>query len=151
MPLNEKVAADLTAAMKNKDQARLAVLRMAKAALKNREIEKMAPLDDADSAKVLQALIKQREDSVSQFRSAGREELVQKEEAEIGVLRAYLPEEASLSEIEGAVASALAETGASSAKDMGKVMKAALAVLQALGKPVDGKKVNEAVRRRLAG
>lgn len=151
MPLNEKVAADLTAAMKNKDQARLAVLRMAKAALKNREIEKMAPLDDADSARVLQALIKQREDSVSQFRGAGREELVQKEEAEIEVLRAYLPEEASAAEIEAAVASALAETGAASAKDMGKVMKAALAALQELGKPVDGKKVNEAVRRRLAG
>jgi uncharacterized protein len=151
MPLNEKVAADLTAAMKNKDQARVAVLRMAKAALKNREIEKMAPLEDVDSAKVLQALIKQREDSVSQFRSAGREELVQKEEAEIGVLRAYLPDEASGAEIEAAVASALAETGAASAKDMGKVMKAALAALQELGKPVDGKKVNEAVRRRLAG
>lgn len=151
MPLNEKVAADLTAAMKNKDQARLAVLRMAKAALKNREIEKMAPLDDADSARVLQALIKQREDSVSQFRGAGRQELVQKEEAEIEVLRAYLPEEASAAEIEAAVASALAETGAASAKDMGKVMKAALAALQELGKPVDGKKVNEAVRRRLAG
>ena len=149
--LTERVAADLTAAMKSKDAARLSVLRMAKAALKNREIEKMAPLDDAEAQKVLQALIKQREDSAEQFRAAARNELVAKEEAEVKVLREYLPEGASDAEIEAAVAAALAETGAATAKDMGKVMKAALAALAAAGKPADGKKVNEAVRRRLAG
>ncbi len=149
--LTERVAADLTAAMKSKDAARLSVLRMAKAALKNREIEKMAPLEDAEAQKVLQALIKQREDSAEQFRAAARNELVVKEEAEVKVLREYLPEGASDAEIEAAVAAALAATGAATAKDMGKVMKAALAALAAAGKPADGKKVNEAVRRRLAG
>ena len=93
--LTERVAADLTAAMKSKDAARLSVLRMAKAALKNREIEKMAPLEDAEAQKVLQALIKQREDSAEQFRAAARNELVAKEEAEVKVLREYLPEGAS--------------------------------------------------------
>jgi uncharacterized protein YqeY len=151
MALPDRVAADLTAAMKNKDQARLAVLRMAKAALMNREIEKKAPLDDSDAAKVLQALVRQREDSVVQFRGAGREELAVKEEAEIAVLRLYLPEEATPAEIEAAVANAVAQTGAAGARDIGKVMKAALAALQEAGKPVDGKKVNDAVRRRLSG
>ena len=137
--------------MKAQDAARTSVLRMAKAALMNREIEKKAPLDDAETAKVLQALVRQREDSVFQFRKANRPELVRKEEAEIEVLKSYLPAEASDRDIEAAVEKAVAETGASSAKDAGRAIKAALAALQAAGKPADGRKVNEAVRRRLGG
>lgn len=135
--------------MKAQDAARTGVLRMAKAALMNREIDKRSPLDDDEAVKVLQTLVRQREDSVFQFRKANRPELVRKEEAEIVVLKSYLPAEASDGDIDAAVEKAVAETGASSAKDMGRVMKAALAALQASGKPADGKKVNEAVRRRL--
>jgi uncharacterized protein YqeY len=149
--LVEKITADLTSAMKAQDKDRTSVLRMAKAALKNKEIDKHAPLDDAEAAKVLQSLVKQREDSVEQFRKAGRPELADKEAAEIGVLKAYLPQEASEADIAAAVEQAIAETGASSPKDMGKAMKAALAVLAAGGKPADGKRVNEAVRKRLSG
>ena len=137
--------------MKAKDAARTGTLRMAKAALMNREIEKKAPLDDAESVKVLQGLVKQREDSVFHFRKASRPELVRKEEAEIQVLKAYLPQEASDADIEAAAQAAIAETGASSPKDMGKAIKAALAALQAGGKPADGKKVSDAVRKKLGG
>lgn len=151
MTLMERITADLTAAMKAQDAARTGVLRMAKAALKNKEIDKKAPLDDAESVKVLQGLVKQREDSVEQFAKANRPELVTKEEAEIVVLRSYLPQEASDADVAAAVEKAMAETGASSPKDMGKVMKAALAALAASGRPADGKKVNEAVRKRLGG
>jgi uncharacterized protein YqeY len=149
MTLSERISEDLKAAMKAQDAARTSVLRMAKAALMNREIDKKAPLDDAEVVKVLQGLVRQREDSVFQFRKANRPELVRKEEAEIEVLESYLPAEASDQEIEAAVVKAVAETGASSAKDAGRAIKAALAALQAAGKPADGKKVNEAVRRRL--
>src|SRR5215470_247218 len=149
MTLVERINQDLTAAMKSKDAPRTSALRMAKAALKNREIEKRSPLDDAEAVRVLQGLVKQREDSIFQFRQASRPELVQKEQAEMDVLKAYLPTEASAAEIDAAVEKAVAETGAASAKDIGKAMKAALAALQASGKPVDGKKVNDAVRRRL--
>lgn len=149
MPLTERVAQDLTAAMKAQDAPRVSTLRMAKAALKNREIEKREPLDEAEATRVLQGLVKQREDAAQQFEQAGRPELAQKERAEIEVLRVYLPQEASADEIDAAVARAVEETGAASAKDMGKAMKAALAILQAGGKAVDGKKVNEAVRKRL--
>lgn len=149
MTLVERVTQDLTAAMKSQDAGRTSALRMAKAALKNREIEKKSGLDDAEATRVLQALVKQREDSIFQFRKANRPELVQKEEKELDVLKAYLPAEASEADIDQAVTQALAETGAATAKDMGKAMKAAMAALQAAGKPVDGKKVNDAVRRRL--
>ena len=149
MTLVERINEDLKASMKAQDAARTGVLRMAKAALMNREIEKRSPLDDDESVKVLQTLVRQREDSVFQFRKANRPELVRKEEAEIVVIKSYLPAEASDGDIDSAVEKAVAETGASSAKDMGRVMKAALAALQAAGKPADGKKVNEAVRRRL--
>jgi uncharacterized protein YqeY len=149
MSTAEKVGQDLTAAMKAQDAPRVSTLRMAKAALKNREIEKREALDDAEATRVLQALVKQREDSAQQFEQGGRPELAQKERAEIEVLRVYLPQEVSGEEIDAAVARAVQETGAASAKDMGKVMKAALAVLQTGGKAVDGKKVNEAVRKRL--
>jgi uncharacterized protein len=149
--LMERITQDLTAAMKAQDAARTSVLRMAKAALKNREIDKKAPLDDAEAAKVLQALVKQREDSVEQFDKAGRTELAATERAEIVVLKAYLPDEATDSDIAAAVEKGIAETGAASPKDMGKAMKAAMAALLASGKPADGKRLNEAVRKRLGG
>ena len=149
MTLVERINDDLKASMKAQDAPRTGCLRMAKAALKNREIDKRAALDDEEAVKVLQTLVRQREDSVFQFRKANRPELVRKEEAEIEVLKSYLPAEASEAEIGAAVERAVAETGASSARDMGRVMKAALAALQAAGTPADGKKVNEAVRRRL--
>jgi uncharacterized protein YqeY len=149
MTLVDKLKQDLTAAMKAQDAPRTSALRMAKAALMNKEIDKKAPLVDEEAEKVLQSLVKQREDSIFQFRKANRPELVQKEEAELAVLRAYLPAEASDAEIEAAVEAAIKETGAATPKDMGRAMKAALAALQAGGKPADGKKVNDAVRRRL--
>jgi hypothetical protein len=151
MTLVERIAQDLTAAMKAQDAARLSTLRMAKAALKNKEIDKKAPLDEAEAQKILQGLVKQREDSVEQYVKASRPELAEKEQAEIAVLKAYLPAEVSDEEIAAAVQKAVAETGASSAKDMGRVMKTALAALAAGGKAVDGKRVNEAVKKRLAG
>jgi uncharacterized protein YqeY len=149
MTLVERIAQDLTAAMKAQDAARTSTLRMAKAALVNREIDKKAPLDDAEALRVMQGLVKQREDSVEQYARANRPELAEKERAEIALLRAYLPGEASEAEIAAAVEKAVAETGAASAKDMGKGMKAALALLSAGGKAVDGRKVNEALRKRL--
>jgi uncharacterized protein YqeY len=149
--LVDRITIDLTSAMKARDAARTSVLRMAKAALMNREIDKKVPLDDVEAAKVLQGLVRQREDSVEQFRKAGRQELADRESAEITVLQAYLPQEANEAEIAAAVERAIAETGASSPKDMGKAMKATLAHLAAAGKPADGKRVNEAVRKRLGG
>ena len=149
--LVDRITFDLTAAMKAKDSARTATLRMAKAALMNREIEKKGPLDDAEAVKVLQGLVKQREDSVFHFRKASRPELVRKEEEEIQVLKEYLPAEASDSDVEAAVQAAIAETGAASLKDMGRTVKAAMAALEAGGKPADGKRVSDAVRKRLAG
>jgi uncharacterized protein YqeY len=151
MTLIERLSQDLTAAMKARDAARTSVLRMAKAAFMNKEIDKKAPLDDAEAERVLMGLVKQREDSVEQFRKGNRLELVEKEQNEIAVLKAYLPQEASDAEIALAVEQAVAETGAASPKDLGKVMKAALAALAAAGKPADGKRVNEAARKRLGG
>jgi len=146
----ERLPQDLTAAMKARDAARTDALRMAKAALKNKEIDKKAPLEDAEAERVIQGLVKQREDSIEQFGKAGRNDLVEKEQGELAILRAYLPAEASDADIEAAVAQAIAETGAASVKDMGKAMKAALAALQAGGKPADGKKVSDAVKRKLS-
>ncbi|HVO10073.1 MAG TPA: GatB/YqeY domain-containing protein [Vicinamibacteria bacterium] len=151
MTLVERITQDLTASMKAQDAARTSTLRMAKAALKNREIEKRGTLEDAESLRVLQALVKQREDSVEQFLKGNRPELAEKERAEMAVLRAYLPAEVGEAEIAAAVEAAVAETGASSPKDMGRVMKAALAALAAGGRPVDGRRLNEAVRRKLGG
>jgi uncharacterized protein YqeY len=149
--MKERITADLTASMKARDAARTGVLRMAKAALMNKEIDKKTPLDEAESIRVLQGLVKQREDSVEQFTKGNRPELAAKEEAEIGILRAYLPQEASDADLAAAVEKAVAETGAASPKDMGKVMKAAMAILAAAEKPADGKKVSEAARKRLGG
>ena len=147
MTLNEQVAADITAAMKAKDQARLSALRMVKAAITNKGVEKGHDLDDAEVLQVLASLVKQRRDSIEQFGKAGRTDLVEKETGEIKVLEHYLPPAASAEEIDAAVAAAIAETGAASAKDMGKVMKAVMPKLA--GKNADGKAVNEAVRRKL--
>jgi hypothetical protein len=149
MSLIQRVNQDLASAMKARDAARVGVLRMAKAALHNREIDKKAPLEEGEAVKVLQGLVKQREDAIEQFAKGGRADLVEKEQAEIAVLRSYLPAEASDAEIAAAVETAVAETGASSPKDMGRVMKAAFAALQAAGKPADGRRVNEAARKRL--
>jgi len=150
MTLVERLTQDLTAAMRAKDSMRTSTLRMAKAAIVNKEIDKHGKLDDAEAVRVLQGLVKQREDSAEQYAKAGRPELADKETAEVAVLKSYLPAEASEAEISAAVDAAVAETGASSPKDMGKAMKAALARLQASGKAVDGKRVNEAVKQKLA-
>ncbi len=151
MALEETLRKDLTAAMKAQDAVRTSVLRMAKAALKNREIEKGEALDDAEIVKTLQSLVKQREDSAEQYDKASRPELAEKERAEITVLKNYLPAGASAEEIEAAVARAVEETGAASPKDMGKVMKAAMAALATSGKAVDGKLVNAAAKSKLGG
>ena len=149
MTLVERITQDLTAAMKAQDAARTSTLRMAKAAIVNKEIDKHGALDDAEAVKLLQALVKQREDSAEQYAKAARPELAEKERAEMALLKAYLPAEVTEEEITAAVEKAVAETGATSPKDMGKVMKAAMAVLAGGGKSVDGKRVNEAVKKRL--
>jgi uncharacterized protein YqeY len=150
MPLNETIAADLTAAMKAKDAPRLSALRMLKAAVTNKGmVEKGRELEDAEVLQVVASLVKQRRDSIEQFAKAGRTDLVDKETAEIAILEHYLPPAVSAEEIEAAVAAAIAETGASSAKDMGKVMKAVMPKLA--GKNADGRAVSDAVRRTLGG
>ena len=149
MSLKQRLLADLTASMKAQDALRTSTLRMAKAALQNREIEKGGELDEEEMAKLLRSLVKQRHDSVEQYEKGGRQELADKEKAEIEILEQYLPQSASPEEIEAAVAAAVSETGASSMKDMGKVMKAAQAALA--GKNADGRMVSEVVKSKLAG
>jgi uncharacterized protein YqeY len=151
MTLVDRITKDLTASMKAKDAARTSVLRMAKAALKNREIDKGEALEEPEVVKALQSLVKQREDSAEQYDKASRPELAEKERAEIVVLKEYLPAEISEDEIAAAVDKAVEETGAASPKDMGKVMKVAMAALAGSGKAVDGKRVNAAARRKLGG
>jgi uncharacterized protein YqeY len=147
MPLNDQVGADIAAAMKARDSSRLSALRMLKAAIMNKGVEKGRDLEDAEVLQVVASLVKQRRDSIEQFAKAGRTDLVEKETGELAVLQAYLPPSASPEEIDAAVAEAIAETGATSPKDMGKVMKAVMPKLA--GKNADGKAVNEAVRRTL--
>jgi uncharacterized protein YqeY len=147
MNLTDKVGADITAAMKAKDAGKLSALRMLKAAMMNKGVEKGRDLEDAEVLQVVSSLVKQRRDSIEQFSKAGRTDLVEKETGEIKVLEAYLPPAASAADIDAAVAAAIAETGATSVKDMGKVMKAVMPMLA--GKNADGKAVNEAVRRKL--
>jgi uncharacterized protein YqeY len=149
MSLSEQIISDLTASMKAQDAQRTSTLRMVKAAMMNRKIEKGGELDDDEMQKLLRSLVKQRRDSVEQYEKAGRPELVDKEQAEITVIETYLPQAASLGEIEAAVAAAIAATGASSIKDMGKVMKATQAALA--GKNADGKLVADTVKRKLSG
>jgi uncharacterized protein YqeY len=147
MTLTERVNADIAAAMKARESARLSALRMMKAAIMNKEVEKGRTLEDADVVQVLTSLVKQRRDSIEQFSKAGRTDLVDKETAEIAVLDTYLPPGAAPEEIDAAIAAAIAETGASSPRDMGKVMKAVMPKLA--GKTADGRAVSDAVRRKL--
>jgi len=147
MSLKDKIIGDLTAAMKAKDANRLSVLRMVKANIMNRQIEKGADLTDEEITKALQSLVKQRKDSIDQYEKAGRAELAEKEQTELVVLEEYLPQAASKEEIEQAVTDAINETGASSIKEMGVVMKAAQAKLA--GKAADGGLVSETVKAKL--
>jgi len=147
MSLEQTLGTDIVTAMKAKDSTRLTALRMLKSALTNKSIEKGRVLDVTEELQVVSMLVKQRRDSIEQFTKGGRVDLADKEQAEIAVLDAYLPAPASDDEITAAVKAAVAETGATTAKDMGKVMKAAMVAL--VGKTVDGKKVNEAVRASL--
>lgn len=148
MSLEKTLGADIVTAMKAKDPIRLTALRMLKTALTNKSIEKGRALDDAEELQVVSTLVKQRRDSIEQFTKGGRQDLADKEHQEIVILNTYLPAAASDDDIAAAVAKAIAETGASSAKDMGKVMKAAMAALA--GKTADGKKVSEAVKAKLS-
>jgi uncharacterized protein YqeY len=147
--LLEQVTQRIGEAMKQKDQAALAPLRMLKAAITNREVEKGRALDDAESLQVVNALVKQRRDSVEQFRAGGRPELADREQAEIVFLEKFLPPSADPAAITAAIDAAVTETGAAGPKDMGKVMKAVQAKLA--GQTVDGRALSEAVKRRLAG
>ena len=147
MRLRDKINADLTAAMKAQNAERLSVLRMMKTAVKNREIEERAELDDPKAIQVLSTLIKQRKDSIEQFTRGGRQDLADKESREILIVEEYLPAAASDAEIEAVVDEVVRATGASSLKDLGAVMKQCMA--RFAGKPVDGKKVNALVKQRL--
>jgi uncharacterized protein YqeY len=147
MRLRDKISADLTAAMKSKEAERLSVLRMMKAAIRNKEIDSRQELEDAQAMQVLVSLIKQHKDSIEQFTRGGRLDLVAKESAEIKIIEEYLPAAVSDEEIDKAVEEAVSETGATSVKDMGKVMKACMA--RFAGRPVDGNKVSALVKAKL--
>jgi len=147
--LKEKIISDMTAAMKAKDVARTSTLRMLKSAIDYREKEKGEAVNDEDLSKLLRSQLKQRRDSVEQYQKGGRQDLVEKETAEIAVIEGYLPQAASVEEIAQAVAAAIAETGATSMKEMGAVMKATMLILT--GKNPDGRTVSETVKKKLAG
>ena len=149
MALLDRVTSEIGDAMKRKDQASLAPLRMLKAALMNKEVEKGRAIDDAESLQVVNALVKQRRDSAQQFADGGRQELADRELAEITILERYLPPAADPAAISAAIEAAITETGATGAKDMGRVMKAVMARMA--GMSIDGKTVSEAVKTRLSG
>jgi len=149
MALIERIQKDLTEAMKAKDELRLSVLRMVKSALKNKEVEKIRALEDAEAVQVLQTLVKQRKESIEQFTRGGRTDLADKETKEIAIIEGYLPAAPSDAELDQAITAAIAETGANSPKQMGTVIKAAKAHLA--GKTVDGKALSDRVRARLGG
>ena len=149
MAFIDELTTAIADAMRSQDQIRLVALRMLKAALVNREIDRGRALDDGEARQVVGSLVKQRKDSIEQFIKGGRQDLADKEAAEIRVLESYLPPSADPAAVERAVVEAIAETGATSPKDMGRVMKAAMAKLA--GQSVDGKTVNELVRQKLAG
>ena len=148
MPLLEQIQKDLVTAMRAKDEARLSTVRMIKTALKKHEVDAMKPLDEATELQILNMLVKQRRESADMFRKGGREELAAKEESELQMIETYMPAAPSEEEVDAAIAAAVAETGAASAKDMGRVMKAANAILA--GKRVDGKVLSDRVRAKLA-
>jgi uncharacterized protein len=150
MSLIEQIQKDIIAAMKAREEQRLSTLRMVKTALKNREIDKMAPLDDKEAQQVLSTLIKQRKESVEQFTKGGRQEMADKEAAEITLIEAYMPKAAGEDQIVAGVKAAIAEMGSPTMKDMGTVMKNAMARFAAAGLRVDGKLVSEAVKRELS-
>jgi uncharacterized protein YqeY len=149
MPIVEEVEKDLPVALKAREALKLSVLRMMKAALKNKQVELGKPLDDTQAVGVLRTLVKQRHESVEQFRQGGRQDLADKEAAEIKIIESYLPAAATDEEIEAAVVASIAETGAAGPRDLGNVMKASMAKLA--GKNVDGKRVNEKARAKLGG
>jgi len=151
MSLTEQIQKDIVAAMKAKDEPRLSALRMVKSALQLRQVEKMAPLDDKESRAVLAMLIKQRKESVEQFTKGGRQEMADKEAAEIVLIETYLPKAAAEADVVAGVKTAIAEMGAPTMKEMGTVMKNAMARFNAAGMRVDGKMVSEIVKRELAG
>jgi uncharacterized protein YqeY len=151
MALGEQTQKDIVEAMRSRDELRLSTLRMVKAALKNKEIDKRAPLDDKEAQQVLSTLIKQRKDSIEQFQKGGRQELADKEAAEIKLIEAYLPKAMGEEEITAAVKATIAEMGSPTMKDMGTVMKAAMARLSATGARVEGKTVSEIVKKQLGG
>jgi uncharacterized protein YqeY len=151
MSLIEQIQKDITSAMKAREEHRLSTLRMVKTALKNREIEKMAPLDDQEARQVLATLIKQRKDSVEQFTKGGRPAMADKETAEIALIETYLPKAAGEAEMVAGVKAVIAEMGSPTMKDVGTVMKNVMARFAAAGMRVDGKVVSEAVRGELAG
>jgi len=150
MSIAEQIQKDITAAMKAREEARLSALRMIKTALKNREIEKMALLDDQESVKVLSTLIKQRKESVEQFRKGGRNEMADREEAEITLIESYMPKAASEDQVVAGVRAVISEMGAPTMKDMGAVMKNVMARFQGAGTRVDGKQVSDVVKRELS-
>jgi uncharacterized protein YqeY len=149
MSLTERLTTTIAEAMKARDQARLSPLRMLKAALMNREVERARPLTEAEELQVVSTVVKQRKDSIEQFGKAGRTDLVEKETAELAVIETYLPPAVGVEDLERIVSDVIAETGAASPKDMGKVMKGVMARLA--GAQADGKAVNELVRKKLAG
>ena len=148
MSLSETIQKDIVTAMKAKDEMKLSVLRMAKAAFQLKEVDKMRKLDEQESIQLLQTLVKQRKESIDQFGKGGRQDLVDKEQKELVILEAYLPAGASHAEMDSAVTKAIAETGANSIKQMGAVVKAAKSALE--GKTVDGKALSDLVRERLS-
>jgi uncharacterized protein YqeY len=148
MSLEQKITGDIAAAMKAKNQIQLSTLRMLKAALMNKSVEKNRGLDTAEELQVVSTLVKQRRDAIEQFMAGGRTDLADKERAEIAILEGYLPPAVTSDELERAIAQAIAETGATSPKEMGKVMKAVMASLA--GKTVDGKVISEAVKAKLS-
>jgi uncharacterized protein len=148
MSLAEKIQKDLVGAMRAKEELRLSVLRGIKAAIKHREVEKMRALDEAESIQILQTLVKQRKESIDQFTKGNRNDLAEKESKELAIIESYLPAGASDAEMDAAIAKAIAETGASSIKQMGAVVKAAKAALE--GKTVDGKALSDRVRAKLS-
>jgi hypothetical protein len=147
--LIERITKDIADAMRQKNQATLAPLRMLKAAIVNREVEKGRALDETESLQVVGSLVKQRKDSIDQFRAGGRQDLVDREQAEVVFLERYLPPAADAATLAQAIEAAVAETGATGPKEMGKVMKAVMARLA--GVTVDGRALSEAVKKRLAG
>jgi len=151
MSLSEQIQKDIVTAMKARDEHRLSTLRMVKTALKNREVEKMAPLDDKESQQVLTTLIKQRKDSVEQFTKGGRQEMADKEAAEIVLIEAYMPKAAGEDQIVAGVKAVIAEMGSPTMKEMGTVMKNVMARFSGAGLRVDGKIVSDAVKRELTG